>query len=118
MSTMVSGAARKPAKYALFILAAVAAAVCAGTASADAPSDNVPSIVVKYDGAMLATDSGVRTLYRRLNTAAAKVCVDRGIDRFVSDAVLACRKQAVERAVRQIGNAQLAALQESRTKSG
>ena len=119
MSNSFSGAATgKRLKYALAILAGAAGSILlAGAASAANPAETAPSVVVHYDNAMLASDSGVRELYRRLNTAAQKVCVDSGIGRFVSDATLACRRQAVERAVQQIDNPHLAALQASRVKS-
>ena len=79
---------------------------------------NAPKIVVHYDSQMLATDNGVHTLYRRLNAAADKVCVQEDYGRWVSAAVRACRKQAVERAVEQINNPRLAALQAAQSKSG
>jgi UrcA family protein len=109
----------KRARAAAVILAGAAGlALVAGRASAATPEDAVPSIVVRYDIGMLATDDGVRQLYRRLNSAAQKVCVDQTADKFASDAVIACRRQAVARAVEQIGNPHLAALQAARVKSG
>jgi UrcA family protein len=110
---------RHKARTAAVILAGAAGlALAAGRASAAAPEDAVPRIVVRYDSGMLATDEGVKQLYRRLNSAAEKVCIDESNNRFVSDAVIACRRQAVARAVHEIGNPHLAALQAARVKSG
>ena len=51
------------------------AAAAAGAAVA-APADNdVYSVVVRFPTASLATESGVQSLYRRIEMAAEKVCV-------------------------------------------
>jgi len=114
MSTFISGRAR----IALLILGAAGSFLAAGAAGAAELAGNAPKIVVHYDSQMLATDNGVHTLYRRLNAAADKVCVQEDYGRWVSAAVRACRKQAVERAVEQINNPRLAALQAAQSKSG
>jgi UrcA family protein len=112
-------ATRQRAKVALLVLGSLAGIVAAGVAGAASPAADVSSMVVKYDGASLATDSGVNDLYRRIMFAAKKVCPDPSIrDLSGQRQAEACRNQAVSRAIRQIDNSQLAALYASHSKNG
>ena len=77
-----------------------------------------PTVVLHYTSESLATDSGVKALYRRLVYASEKVCPQTGNSPWVSDVVRTCRKEAVARAVAQVNNPHLAALYATSSKSG
>jgi UrcA family protein len=101
------------------LVAAVAAAGIGFAAAAGAQAtDQVPTLVVRYNPASLDTDSGVRHLYVRLVAAAERVCVQPEDSRLPGTAVLECRKQAVAKAVAQIHNPRLAAISAGNGKSG
>jgi len=109
-------AAGSRAKIALAVLGALAGVMAAGAASAESA---VPSVVVKYSEASLATDNGVQDLYRRITYAARKVCPagtfgDLSYARLVAE----CRNQAIARAIRQIDNSRLAELYATHSKNG
>jgi len=95
------------------------AAAAAGAAVA-APADNdVYSVVIRFPTASLATESGVHSLYRRIEMAAEKVCViEPAGTRLPNEAVVKCRKEAVAGAVEKIHNQRLAALHAASIKSG
>lgn len=105
----------KITKYGLLALTGVLAA---GAATAAAPQSDVPQVVVRYSAQSLATDSGVRALYKRLNSAAREVCPQDSETLWITQAVRECRKQAVEHAVEQIGNSHLAAVSDFELKRG
>jgi len=102
-------AGRRPAMMLMMLLC--------GFAGAATPED-VPSTVVRYAPASLATDGGTKALYRRLVKAAEDVCPTPHSSRIIPEAVLECRDQAVARAVQQIGNPALAALHAGIAKRG
>jgi UrcA family protein len=79
---------------------------------------DVPEIVVHYSNDALATDSGTRTLYRRLERAAEQVCPMVSNTRIVSERVLECRREALTAAVNKIHNERLAALHAASPKAG
>jgi len=87
----------------------------AGAQTADAP---VPKLVVQYSLASLASDSGVRQLYGRLVLAAERVCGEAVVGKFPTDAMVACRKQAMAHAVAQIHNQRLVELSAGYAKIG
>ena len=125
MSASISARAAGPrAKFGLLVLgslAGVMAAAAAGAAApgADAPDSDVPSIVVKYSEQSLATDDGVYALYRRITSAAKKVCPDdstRDLSRLTK--IEQCQEQASARAIRQIDNSRLAAQHAAHSKNG
>ncbi|HWX81390.1 MAG TPA: UrcA family protein [Steroidobacteraceae bacterium] len=95
-------------------------AVAAAGAAVAAPADNdVYSIALRFPTASLATDSGVQSLYRRIEMAAEKVCViEPAGSRLPNEAVLKCRKEAIANAVDKIHNQRLAALHAASNKSG
>jgi UrcA family protein len=98
------------AKLALLLMGGVAGIVAAGAASAASPSNDAPSLVVKYDRQSLATDDGVNTLYRRITYAARQVCPADTRDLAAQKHVQQCRSHAVAAAIKAIDNSQLAAL--------
>jgi UrcA family protein len=99
------------AKLAMLLVGSVAGIVAAGAASAASPSNDAPSLVVKYDRQSLATDDGVNSLYRRITYAARQVCPDADIrDLAAQQHVQQCRSHAVAAAIKAIDNSQLAAL--------
>jgi UrcA family protein len=75
-------------------------------------------VVVKYDRQSLGTDDGVNNLYRRITTAAAKVCANPDSRNLAArEHVEQCRSHAVAAAIRQIDNAKLAALYAGNSKN-
>jgi len=94
----------------------------AGTAAAAwaaTPTEDVPSVSVKYDPRSLNTDEGAKAVYRHLVKAAEAVCPGVNTGSLVaSAAVLQCRQEAVARAIRQINDPRLAALGDRSTKTG
>lgn len=96
------------------VIVGTAAVLMMGTLSmqrANAASQDVPAVVVKYDGSTLVSTSGARALYKRIELAARQVCPDdstRDLARTI--AAQRCQRDAVERAVRDIDNPQLAKL--------
>jgi UrcA family protein len=120
MSHSIAARSRSsPAKLALLMLGSVVAATGVGAANAATANSDVPSIVVKYSELSLATDAGVKELYRRIESAAKQVCPQPTIrDLIFAQRVVECRDQAVARAIRQIDNSRLAALYASHSKNG
>jgi UrcA family protein len=112
------GASGSRGKAALLLLGSLAGVIGAGAASAAAPGNDVPSVVVKYTAQNLSTDEGVNDLYRRIMYAAKKVCPDASIrDLSALKRAEECRDQAASRAIRQIDNSQLAALYATHSKN-
>jgi len=104
MNTVTTGTA-------LMLLCGIAGAAYSGAASAATGNDEVPSVAIHYDRQSLDTDSGARTLYRRIVNAAAEVCPQQSSSSYIiSDAVRRCRQEAVARAVMKIDNPHLAAV--------
>jgi UrcA family protein len=81
------------------------------TATAAQPAADAPQAILYYSLRDLASKQGTRALYARIVTAAQSVCP--GWDSRDLDAVAAsreCQRQAVARAIGQIGDARLAAV--------
>ncbi len=100
---------------ALGVLATTALLAAPATASAGQPAADELQTNVYYDSRDLATERGIRALYRRIENAAEEVCP--GYDSLSAAAVAAsqeCQRQAIARAIGQIGNAQLAAIDANR----
>jgi UrcA family protein len=104
----------------LMVLCGVVGGMTAQAASAATPADDdLPRLVVRFPADTLGTDSGAKTVYRRLVRAAEEVCpAVSSASPFVNTAVQACRDQAIARAVHQIGSPRLAALHAASSKSG
>lgn len=74
---------------------------------------------VNYADLDLQSPVGAAALYRRINSAARRVCDAGGSrDLRAQQAARRCRETAVARAVATIGSAQLAALHASRARHG
>jgi UrcA family protein len=118
MTTFIAArAAGSRAKFGLLVLGSIAGLMAAGAASAAGPDGDVPTAVVKYSQESLATDEGVKTLYRRITAAAKEVCPEASIRSFaLQSQVEQCRDQAIARAIRQIDNSRLAALHAAHSK--
>lgn len=102
------------------LLAGTLAVAQAGTAQDTAASlQQVPSMVVSYRDLDLSSTKGVKTLYSRIVFAAHQVCPsESGVQLSQVAAARACREAAIERAVEQVHNAQLAALSAEHVKHG
>lgn len=100
------------------LLCGIVSAAGIGAASAAAQDEDVPSVVVKFRPDSLLTDSGARTVYRKIVLAAEQVC-PQSIGRAVqSPAVMHCRAESITRAVMKINNSKLAAIHESASRNG
>jgi UrcA family protein len=103
-------------------IAALAACVLAGSlgvAQAATPSDDVPTVVVRYGDLDLSTQEGAQTLYKRISSAARQVCPagdPRVLARF--DYSRNCRAAAIARAVSNVHSSRLAALHAERANHG
>jgi UrcA family protein len=88
-------------------LLAPASVASAAQPTADAP----PQTTVQYSFSELATDEGTRAVYARIKRAAAAVCPSYDtLDLQMADVSKECQRQAMARAIAQIGNARLAAV--------
>jgi UrcA family protein len=116
---VTSGEAGKKVKTVILFIASLAGTASLGVASA-APSDaKVPTLILHYSEQSLAANGGVDDLYRRIASAAKRVCPNDSIHDIRALAQIdVCRREAVARAVQQIHNSQLAALSASRAKNG
>jgi len=91
-------------------ITALSVALWANTALAG-PSTS--STVVHYRDLDLSTDAGVQALYERIKSAAQRLCFHATVGHSVIDKealYVACYKDAVASAVKQIGQARLAAM--------
>lgn len=111
MSTFIS-------KSALLLASAIGCVMAAGAASAADLAGDPPSVAVRFSSDELTTDAGARNVYRRLVAAANKVCPQDDYSIWLRERVRACRTQAIARAVAQINNPRLAALQGTASSSG
>ena len=102
----------------LMLLCGLVASGVAGAADGPTPDRDGPSLTVQFFRPTLATDDGARAVYRRIVRAAETVCPLQSGSPFVTKAVKACRKEAVARAVRDIGSIRLAALHATSAKRG
>jgi UrcA family protein len=104
------------------LITAVGATLIIGAATnafAAGPPAEAPSIRVSYNDLNLATEQGTLALYARIVSAADKVCQVSDIrDLHQFGAANACRAQAIERAVRDVGSERLAAVYTARRNHG
>jgi UrcA family protein len=100
------------------ILCGIVSAAGISAASAPASDEDAPSVVVKYRSESLLTDSGARTVYRKIVSAAEQVCPQNPGSRIPSQAVRECRAESVARAVMKINNSKLAAIHDSASRNG
>ncbi|HTY51010.1 MAG TPA: UrcA family protein [Steroidobacteraceae bacterium] len=81
------------------------------TVVATAGSWEGPSVAVRYSASDLATTAAADALYRRIQSAAAKVCPDADLADLARYRVARqCREQAIERAVESVHSPLLAAV--------
>jgi len=120
MTQQFSAAAMfRPSAKIVFLIAACGAGATYAQAAGAVATDDVPSVTVKYDPHMLATDAGAKAMYRRLVKAAEAVCpAPITGSPLPSRAIEVCRQEALARAVGQIGDPRLAAVSGAREKSG
>ncbi len=93
------------------VLAAAALLAQPNIAAAAQPAAAAPQTTVYYSFGELATDQGTRTVYQRIVSAARDVCPrfdSRDLGAFADSRE--CQRQAVARAIHQIGSAKLAAV--------
>ena len=103
----------------MMLLGGFVAFAAAGVAAASPTSPDVPTLVVRYDADLLATDSGARALYHRLAMAAKDVCPQFTNSLFSNREIVECRNAAIAGAVSKIHNQRLAAVHAAATsKSG
>ncbi len=104
------------------LITAVGATLIIGAATsafAATPADAAPTVRVSYHDLNLATEQGTLALYARIVSAADKVCRVSDIrDLHQIAAAKQCRAQALERAVRDVGNERLAAVYTARRGHG
>ena len=94
----------------LVLSACVVAVLGTNLANAAVPP-SAPSIVVRYSDLDVATPNGAAKLYRRIASAAQKVCPDADSSRLEDKmATWSCRRQAVNRAVESVNSPEVAGL--------
>jgi UrcA family protein len=108
---------RPRALAALAAVSAVAAAALLAlpnvASAAQPPADAPPQEAVHYSFSELATDAGTREVYARIKRAAVAVCpAYDALDLEMEAYSKACQRNAVARAVAEVGNARLAAVSE------
>lgn len=93
------------------ILGASVLLASVSSAAPAAPLTSTTRIAVNYADLDLATRDGLVVLHRRIIAAARTVCPEpRNADVKLKGLARECRAQAIEGALRSIGNAELAAL--------
>jgi UrcA family protein len=103
----------------MLLLGGMAGLAVAGAAGAGPVVGDVQATVVHFNADALASDSGTRALYRRLERAAEQVCLVPSDTRLVPGWVVKCRQEALTAAVNKIHNQRLAELHAAaRSKSG
>lgn len=98
-------------------IAAALFTLAAAVANASSATVDVPSVEVSYGDLNLATPEGNRALYRRIVTAAEKVCPTTSAPgaRF-SSSHRTCVNEAIERAVSDSNSEQLAEVHAARAR--
>jgi len=98
-------------KSAIMLLVGVLAVAAASAADASPTDRETPTVIIHYTTASLATDSGVHALYRRIEMAAEKVCLNEPANsRLPNEALIKCWHDTIAVAVAKISNQRLAAL--------
>lgn len=101
---------RSSLKLASILASGILSVIAAAAAVAATPASDVPSLTVRFADLDLGTSAGTAALYRRLEYAARIVCnvyEDRTIERQFP--WRRCVSDALNRAVAQVGNANLSA---------
>jgi UrcA family protein len=101
-----------------FVLAGVFASPLSALASMISKLDEPASRVVRYGDLDLSRDSGVATLYSRINTAARAVCEPLDVMMLkVLRERFDCRQDAVARAVSEVNSPALTSYYLAKTKA-
>jgi UrcA family protein len=107
---------------AVLFSAAPLGAVAAPTAESyvTATAAGVPAVPVKYGDLDLSTEHGAQVLFARIQLAADEVCPQAADSRSLSrvEARNVCVREAIERAVQQVGSPRLAAVLSAQTGRG
>ena len=118
LSKFIHGSAFRPVL--VWILCVVATGALASIVSLlgitpawSAPSD-VPSVTVSFRDLDLSTPEGANTLYRRIRTAAQKVCGYAGADVLSQNISRACYRNAIADAVAKVNSPLLTAVHTGR----
>ena len=114
--TVLATRATRATLAALGVLAMAASVASPSVASAGQVSADGLQTNVYYSLRDLSTERGTRALYRRITGAAQAVCP--GYDSLSPSVVAAsreCQRQAIARAIGQIGNARLAEIDASQS---
>jgi UrcA family protein len=98
-------------------LAAVFTAPLNALAASAGDPDDRPSRVVAYRDLDLSRDSGVATLYARINSAARRVCepMDDLLEKLSRDR-LNCREDAIARAVSEVNSPALTSYHQAQAR--
>jgi len=95
----------------LLLIGGLAVAVAVASAAGASPADrDTPTAIIHYTTASLATDSGVRALYRRIEMAAEKVCPHEPANsQLPNEALIKCRHDTIAAAIAKVNNQRLVA---------
>ena len=101
---------------ATLVITALSVALSGNTALAGPPTS---SIVVHFRDLDLSTDVGVQALYERIKTAAKRVCFHETDGQSLVDkqaVYVACYRDTIGNAVKQVGEARLAAVHRAQSR--
>jgi UrcA family protein len=118
MNTSVTKLTTFRGALAFVALFATSAAVTT-TAAAATPSEDTPSVRVRYDDLNLATEAGTKALYSRIVSAARGVCAfadSRELSLLAASE--RCQSAAIAKAVNDVHSTQLAAVHASHVSRG
>ena len=102
-------------RAALAVAATALLTVAPAYADSAAREGQALQATVRYSDLDLASKDGAATLYRRIVTAAHRVCPEDGLrDPRLARVIRECREQAIARAVDAVGSPQLAAVHVTR----
>ena len=119
-STRITASLLAAAAGAALFSAAPLGAMAAPEPYVTASSPWVPAIAVKYGDLDLRTERGARILFTRLQLAAEQVCPAAADSLSLSrvEARSVCMRDAIERAVQQVGSPRLAAVLSAQSGHG
>jgi UrcA family protein len=107
---------RHPATILAVALLALSAAPAMAGDDGQTADDAAPRVAVQYSDLNLNSRAGVNTLYQRLRQASSTVCAPLDGRTLRERAAFAqCRRDSLERAVRDVGHSGLVALHGART---
>jgi UrcA family protein len=108
-------AIKRPNRILMACLAAFMLSSAATTLAASSGPGDFPFVIVRYSELDLSRGAGASVLYKRIQTAAAKVCSHSVIPFTIPNLKRSsCYRNAIEKAVAQVNNAQLYAIHRAR----